>query len=63
MSPFRDDELIGNSALRRVVEAHRAALSQPAPVRARHQWIGWLIGGVAIGMLLIALIGLIRLAG
>ena len=63
MSPFRDDELIGNLALRRAVEAHRAALSQPALARSRHWPMGWLIGGVAIGTLLIVLLGLVRLAG
>jgi len=62
MSPMRDDELIGNPTIRRAVEAHRAALSQPAPARSRHWPVGWLMGGV-IGMLLIVLIGLIRLAG
>ncbi len=61
MSPLFDEDLLRDPEIHRAVEAWRAAES-PHP-RSRQWPIGWLITAVMIGGLVIALIGLIRLAG
>jgi hypothetical protein len=58
MSPKRDEDLIRDPAIRWAVEARRAP--EPVQTHQRHWPIGWLFVGLAIGMLLIVLIGLVR---
>jgi hypothetical protein len=58
MSPIRDEELIRDPVIRRAVETRRAA--EPPDARL-HRWpIGWLLVGIAIGVLLIVVMGLMR---
>ena len=59
-SPLRDEELIRDPAIHRAVEVHRAASSTPARVQSRRWPRRWLLVA-AMGVLLIAIVGLIRL--
>jgi hypothetical protein len=62
MSPLRDEELIRDPDIRRAVEMHHGAASTPTQVRSRRWPIRWLMVAT-IGMLVIVIIGIIRLAG
>jgi hypothetical protein len=61
MGPLRDEDLISDPVIRQAVEARRAA--GPAPSQPHHWPIGWLISAVAIGVVVILLIGLLHPAG
>lgn len=61
MSPLRDEDLIRDPAIRWAVEARRAAES--SQIRSRRWPSRWLISAVVIGVLVIVLVGLLRLAG
>ena len=63
MSPMRDEELIRDPAIRRAVETRRVETRRaaaPSSTRSHHWPIGWLLVGIAIGVLLIVVIGLMR---
>jgi hypothetical protein len=65
MSPLRDEELLRDPTIRRAVElrraeARRAAASAPVQTRSRRWQIRWLVI-ITIGVLLVAIAGLIRL--
>ncbi len=61
MNLSRDENLLRDQELHRAVAASHTVA--PAPVRSRHSFIWGLVGSAMIGLALIVLISLIRLAG
>jgi hypothetical protein len=61
MNSMRDEDLMRDPAIRQAVEAQRTA--KTVPTRSHHRLIGWLVICAVIGVLLILLISLNRVAG